>query len=80
MVKKVSKIIVEGYSVIDDRNAANFFATIDLDNNYDITLSSRQIDKILCKDRREDVRADEAEFEDYVYSIHDKILATDENK
>lgn len=73
--KKTTKMVIEGNSVIDGVTVARFFSIIDLANPKNISLSTRQIDKDACKEHRDTVRADEAEFEDYAYSMQDKILA-----
>lgn len=75
MVNKGTRIFIEGDSVINEKQIAKFFATFDLSNPEDISMSTRQVDKGLCKEYRNDFRSDEAEFEDYAYSIQDKLIA-----
>lgn len=75
MLKKKQKVTIEGRSVIDNIEVAGFVATIDSENPNEINFSSWQINKPMYKEHRVDVRADEAEFEDYAYSIQDTMLA-----
>lgn len=73
--KTSERIVIEGDSVLDGMLAARFYATIDLADPKKITLNTRHINVELCKERRDEVRADEVEFEDYAYALHDKVLA-----
>ena len=75
MLKKTLKVTLDGECIIGDTRIARFLAVIDAENPTDIILSTRQIDKNTCKERRDELRADEAAFEDYAYSIQDKMLA-----
>ena len=75
MVTKTTKIIVEGKCAVGDDVIAHFFATIANADPENINFSTRYIDKNACKEHRDVVRADEAEFEDYVYSIQDDMLS-----
>jgi hypothetical protein len=74
--KNFEKIVIEGSSILDgERLVARFFANIDLADPKNIVLSTHQLDKELCKERRSEVRADEVEFEDYAYALQDKVIA-----
>lgn len=75
MLTKTKKITIEGKSVVDGVKIATFMASIDSECPSDISFSSYQNNKAAYKDNRVAVRADEAEFEDYVYSIQDQMLA-----
>lgn len=57
---------------VDDVEVANLGAVLDVPTG-EASFFSRQIDKQACKDNRDIVRADQAEFEDFVYSIADKV-------
>lgn len=74
MLTKTKKITLEGRSIIDGNEIAGFVATIDSTDPKNINFSSWQINKDLYKQNRVEVRADEAEFEDYAYSIQDSML------
>ena len=78
-VKNSERIVIEGDSVIDEKLAARFYATIDLTDPKKIVLNTRHINTELCKERRAEVRADEVEFEDYAYSVQDNVLAANQN-
>jgi hypothetical protein len=75
MLTTTKKITIEGKSVIDGAAVAGFVASIDSQNPSEMILSSFQINKAAYKEHRVLVRADEAEFEDYAYSIQDAMLA-----
>ena len=82
MLKKIQKITLEGKSIIDDVVVSNFVASINSEDPNQMTLSSVQVNKEAYKKNRVAVRADEAEFEDYAYSVQDEMLAkiTSENQ
>ena len=61
-----------GDSVVNGNKIASFSATLDLDT-MELNMSSRHIDKELCKIYRDNVRADQAEFENFAYSIQDML-------
>lgn len=73
--KTSERIVIEGDSVLDGMLAARFYATIDLVDPKKITLNTRHINTELCKERRDEVRADEVAFEDYAYSMQDNVIA-----
>ena len=74
------RISIDGDSVIDGVKVARFLATIDESNPKIINITKRNLDEDLCKEHRTTVREDAAEFEDYVYSIQEKVLKSLENK
>ena len=75
MLKTIKKVTIEGTSVIDDVIVSKFVAAINSEDPNQMTLSSVQINKTVYKENRETVRADEAEFEDYAFSVQDSMLA-----
>ena len=80
MLKTVKKVTVEGASVIDNVTVSKFIAAIDSEDPNQMTLSSVQLNKDMYKENRETVRADEAKFEDYAFSIQDSMLAESANR
>lgn len=74
LIKKKSTTI-EGRSVVDDVEIAGFRASIDSDNPDDMTISVWQSNKSAYKTNRESARADQAEFEDYAYTVQDELKA-----
>lgn len=76
MLNKTTKILIEGQSTIDNKVAARFMAMIDIDNPKDMSLTSRYINKDLCRQYRDTIRADQNAFEDHAYSVQDKVLAS----
>lgn len=75
MLKTIKKVTIEGTSVIDDVIVSKFVAAINSEDPSQMTLSSVQINKTAYKANREAVRKDEAEFEDYAFSVQDNMLA-----
>lgn len=75
MLKKEQEIYYVGKSVIDDVEVVGFSARIKSGNLTDIAFSSWQINKELYKANRTECRTDEAEFEDFVYSEQDNLIA-----
>lgn len=74
MLKVTQKTTLEGKSVINGAVVSVFTASINSEDPNQITFSSAQINKPAYKENRVAVRADEAEFEDYAYSIQDSML------
>ena len=75
MLKTSQKTTIKGESVIDGAVVSVFTASIDSEDPNQITFSSTQINKAAYKENRVAVRADEAAFEDYAYSLQDEMLA-----
>ena len=75
MLKKTQKIKIEGESLIGEVSAAGFRAEIDSENPEKMTLSVWQNDKPTYKANRDAVRADQAEFEDYAYTVQDQLIS-----
>ena len=75
MLNCKQKITITGESVIDGVNVAGFSASIDSTDPSNVTFSTWQNDKQAYKENRVAVRADQAEFEDFVYAKQDELLA-----
>lgn len=75
MLNYKQKITITGESVIDGVNVAGFSASIDSTDPNNVTFSTWQNDKQAYKENRVAVRADQAEFEDFVYAKQDELLA-----
>lgn len=56
----------------DQKKIASFCAVLDLDT-MDVTFTSQYIDKEACKANRGMVRIDQADFENYVYDLQDRM-------
>lgn len=80
MLKQTKNITIEGYSVIDGKNAAGYRAVIKSDNPSDMTLTNWQTDKALYKENRTQCRADQAEFEDAAYALQEEMLTEPETE
>ena len=75
MLVTAKKVTIEGKSIIDGVHVANFVAAINSANPEEMTLSTVRVNKAAYKEHRINVRLDEAEFEDYAYSVQDAMLA-----
>lgn len=76
MLVKRERITITGESVLENGTVLEGFqATIASENPEDVQFTSWQQDKAAYKANRSVARADEAEFEDYVYSIQDEMIA-----
>ena len=69
------KITIEAKTVVDGKEIYGHRAIIAADG---VSTLPYQIDKAACKEHRTVVRADQAEFEDYAYDLHEKIYAEGE--
>lgn len=74
MLTKRKTITIEGTSVVGEKKIAIFRATIDGDNPKNVRFSVIKSNEDIYKKYRSEVRSDEAEFEDYAYSIQDEML------
>lgn len=75
MLMKSEKITITGESVVDEKAIAGFQVAIDSNDPENINFSSWQTDKKACKENRDTVRADQAQFENYAYAKQDEMLA-----
>lgn len=66
------KITVEAFTTVDDVQINKMLAVIKADDK-DTTFYNQQLDKNACKDNRDLVRSDRAEFEDFVYKLADNL-------
>ena len=72
-----NKILIENKCVVDGKEIAGFRAMFNTNDPENMSLLPYQIDKAACKEYRSIVRADQAEFEDYAYSIQEMMAATE---
>ena len=75
MLKKEREISYTGKSVIDGVEVVGFSAKIKSADPSNVTFTSWLINKDLYKENSSQCRADEAEFEDFVYEEQDKLIA-----
>ena len=75
MLRKSENLIINGNSVIDGVEAMGFQATINSANPQAMSINYRQVNAELYKANRTQCRADQAEFEDYAYSVQDKMIS-----
>lgn len=67
-----TRLTIVADSVVNDIRIATFGAVLNLDD-MELSLTSRHIDKDLCKINRDVVRKDQADFEDYAYDLQDRL-------
>ena len=67
-----TRLTIVAESVVNDIRIATFGAVLNLDD-MELSLTSRYIDKELCKINRDIVRKDQADFEDYAYDLQDHL-------
>lgn len=72
------KITIEAKTIIDDKEIMGYRATIEPGKNDDVMFYAYQIDKPACKEHRELVRREQAEFEDYAYNLQEKLKESEE--
>lgn len=75
MLTNTKKFSVEAKCVVDGVEIAGFRAIFDSENPESLSFHPWQIKKEACKEHRKTLRADQAEFEDYVYQIQEDMLA-----
>lgn len=74
-----NKVLIESKCTVEGKEIAGFRAMFNTDAPEEMSLLPYQIDKVACKDHRDIVRADQAAFEDYAYSIQDNFMHNTEN-
>lgn len=67
-----TRLTIVADSVVNDVRIATFGAVLNLED-MELSLTSRHIDKELCKSNRDVVRKDQADFEDYAYDLQDRL-------
>lgn len=69
------RISIVAKTIINDVEIATHSALLDADTG-DLSFHTRHDDKPACKENRDMVRADTAEFEDFAYSVQESVIAT----
>ena len=67
-----TRLTIVADSVVNDIRIATFGAVLNLED-MELSLTSRHIDKELCKSNRDVVRKDQADFEDYAYDLQYRL-------
>ena len=67
-----TRLTIVADSVVNDVRIATFGAVLNLED-MELSLTSRHIDKELCKSNRDVVRKDQADFEDHAYDLQDRL-------
>ena len=68
------RLTIVAETVVDEVKIASYGAILNLES-MDLSMTTRYIDKDACKEHKDIVRADQAEFEDYAYSVQDMLKA-----
>ncbi len=71
---KETRFTITSKSFVNEEEIASFGAVIDVEKN-DMSFFTRQINKEACKEYRDEVRADQAEFEDFAYAVQENVKA-----
>lgn len=66
------KLTFEAKTIVDDVAIARFFAVLRLDDNK-LDLNTNYLDGAACQEHRDVVRADQEEFENFVYQVQDSL-------
>lgn len=75
MLNSIRKnITLTGMSQISGKNVAGYAATINSDEPEEMALNWYQVDKNAYKENREQCRKDQAEFEDYAFTVQDEMI------
>lgn len=72
MLSGKRNITIEEKSLVEGKEIARLRAIIE---NGEVTFLPLMLDKQACKEHREELRKDQAEFEDYIYQFHDNLSA-----
>lgn len=75
MLKIKKSTTITGHSVINGVDVCGYQAIIDNENPEMLSMSEWKNDELLYKENRTVCRADEAEFEDLVYTLQDELIA-----
>lgn len=66
------RVTITADSVMDDAKIASYGAILNTDTG-ELSLTSRNINHEACKEHRDIVRAERAEFEDFAYMVQDRL-------
>lgn len=80
MLKINKKVTIEGETTIEDKKAMIYKAVIDSEDPENMSITAWKSDKDLYKQHRVEIRKDEAEFEEYAFSVQDEMIKALENK
>lgn len=72
------KIVINGESKIGEETVCEYSALIDSDNKEKAIINQRKVNEELYKANRAAIRAEYAEFEDYVYARQGQLIAEGE--
>ena len=75
MLRIRKNITLNGESIFEEKQAAGFSAVINSENPEDMTINQWQANKSLYKEKRADINADFAEFQDAAYALQDEMIA-----
>lgn len=75
MLETKKQITFSGESRINNIPVENYSATIYEDNLECVSFGNNQVDPVLYKLNRTQCRRDKEAFEEFVYKIHDEMIA-----
>lgn len=66
------RLIFSATSTAEEKEIAKHIASIDVET-LEVSFNHQYLDKEACKDHREELRKDHAEFEDWMYELQEKL-------
>ena len=75
MLEIKKTININGQSVINNMVAMIYNATVERDDPKNVSINYYMSNQEVYKANRETCRADQKEFEEYVYALQDELLA-----
>lgn len=75
---KTEERSIRNYSVINGMNVCQFYATINSEDLQNMDVGRSILEKDAYKTNRAQVMKDQAEFENYVYSLQDEMIAANQ--
>lgn len=72
------KLTLSAKTFVDGVEIASYGASINVSDG-EVSFWDRQLDKVACKENRDVVRADRAEFDDFAYMVADWAKEADES-
>lgn len=75
MLTMTKSININGQSIVNNMIAMTYNATVECDNPKNVLINYYMSNQEAYKANRETCRADQKEFEEYVYALQDELLA-----
>lgn len=66
------RLVFTAVTIVEEKEIAKHIGSIDVETS-EVSFSHQYIDKEACKNHREELRKDHAEFEDWMYELQEKL-------